>query len=141
MRETEEREREREREREPVHPADVIALHGRAEEAPSRTSQATRVGDLQEARTRLRHVLDFMEQPAAGEIRAAIQAIDRWIAAWWGEDEAIQMVEDSQEGRETSGESKEKTEAETAQDQTQEEEQGGGTGEEEEEAGQHGREG
>ena len=126
---------------EPVHPADVIALHGGAEEAPSRTSQATGVGDLQEARTRLRHVLDFMEQPAAGEIRAAIQAIDRWIAAWWGQDEAIQVVEDSQEGRETSGESKEKTEAETVQDQTQEEEQGGGTGEEEEEAGQHGREG
>ena len=115
-----------------VHPANVIALQGEAQEATSRPSQATSMEDLREARTRLRHVLDFMEQPAAGEIRAAIQAIDRWIAAWWGQEEAVHMVEDSQEGRETQGETKEMTETETAQDQGPEEELEGGTGEEEE---------
>ena len=65
-----------------VHPADVIALQGNAVEQPSRRASPTNMGDLMMARQRLRRVLEFLEQPLAQEVREALQAMDRWLAAW-----------------------------------------------------------
>ena len=85
-----------------VHPADVIALQNYEVEERRQTGQVS-PGELLEARGRLCNLAAFMEEPIATELREAIRAIDRWMSEWWGTEETIQIIEDSQDGRGTEG--------------------------------------